>query len=178
MPRKRATKKKGAANGAANGSPTEGTHADAPHGAAATPQSPEAAAVDSSVTHERATRLKELGRRAFKKAEYQLATDFFLRAAKACEDLGDAKPEAPFYQACLLNVGTCSYKLGDTDGAIHYFGRAIDVDSRYEKALFRRAKTLHEVGRNREAIEHVGQRECWMLCRWLTCRQKMTFLAH
>ncbi len=95
------------------------------------------------------------------------------RAEAACErdeyasallDLREVLAEHPDFPDIRNQAGFCRAMLGDADGALEEFGRAVELNTEYAEAHLNRALVLNDLARfdeARQAFELAGELDRW-----------------
>ncbi|KAI1732603.1 tetratricopeptide repeat domain-containing protein [Ditylenchus destructor] len=96
---------------------------------------------------------KSQGIEAFRKRDYQGALTAFLQAVDSLTSLPDDDRSKDMLSNCYNNVAACYENLENYEQCIHYCTEAIALNSKYWKAINRRARSLQKQGKNRESLQ-------------------------
>lgn len=95
---------------------------------------------------------KESANLAFASGSYERASELYLRAMRRLEDVDlDAHADARSLTiTLLLNLSLCRLRMDEPRRALNAANRALEIEPKSEKGLYRRASAamrLHEYGR-------------------------------
>ncbi|KAI1726115.1 tetratricopeptide repeat domain-containing protein [Ditylenchus destructor] len=96
---------------------------------------------------------KSQGIEAFRKRDYQGALNAFMQAVDSLTSLSDDDRSKDMLSNCYNNIAACYENLENYDQCIHYCTEAIALNSKYWKAINRRARSLQTQGKNRESLQ-------------------------